>query len=392
MSTVGIIAEFNPFHTGHEYLIRKAKEIGTVVCALSGNFVQRGDTAFLEKGERAKSALLCGADLVVALPVLWSMSTAQNFAVGAASVLKKCGCDTLLFGSECGDINALLKTAEILESKEFETHLAEELKKGITFAAARQKAAEKCGAKRDILKGANNNLGIEYILAAKRLCWQVEFKTVKRLGAMHDSGEKDNFVSSSYLRENIENLEKCREFLPQETHEIYKNGNFSDISRLETAVLANLRVKPKEEFKALPDLSEGVENKLIKAASRATTLDELYGEIKVKRYTLARIRRLVLSAFLGYDNSAFLKEVPYLQVLGMTKTGEETLKEIGKKGETPIVAKAKDIETLSGFAKKVFDAECRATDLYALSVKKPFPSGLEYTRKLIKQNTKIKTE
>ena len=124
MSTIGIIAEFNPFHTGHKYLLDKGKELGAVVCALSGNFVQRGDTAFLEKGERAKAALLSGADLVVALPVLWSMSTAGNFALGGVSVLKNCGCDTLLFGSECGDIKTLLKTAEILESEAFKCELA----------------------------------------------------------------------------------------------------------------------------------------------------------------------------------------------------------------------------------------------------------------------------
>ena len=144
MAVVGIIAEFNPFHTGHKYLLDAAKKKGTVVCALSGNFVQRGDVAFSEKRKRAEAALLCGADLVATLPVCWSMSTAQNFALGGVSVLKECGCDTIMFGSECGNVDTLLETADVLESEAFKEELGKELKKGITFAAARQKAIVNC--------------------------------------------------------------------------------------------------------------------------------------------------------------------------------------------------------------------------------------------------------
>ncbi|MBE6787055.1 MAG: nucleotidyltransferase family protein, partial [Ruminococcaceae bacterium] len=160
MEVLGIIAEFNPLHNGHKYLINEAKKYGAVVCAISGNFVQRGDTAIYEKSLRAKAALLCGADLVVELPVCYSMSTAQNFALGGVSMLDSIGCDSIIFGSECGDIQKLYKTCDILESENFKEKLKIHLQNGVTFAAARQKAAEECGAPQNILDSANNNLGI----------------------------------------------------------------------------------------------------------------------------------------------------------------------------------------------------------------------------------------
>ena len=199
LSTIGVIAEFNPLHKGHEYLLNEAKKQGPVVCVISSNFVQRGDTAIAEKRLRTKFALDCGADLVLELPVLWSMSTAQNFALGAVSALGFAGCDKIIFGSECGDMETLRKTAQILSSEEFSNNLAQLLKTGITFAAAREKAALMCGAE-NVFSGANNNLGIEYITAAKSLGLEIEFETLKRIGAAHDSNEEAEFVSASLLR------------------------------------------------------------------------------------------------------------------------------------------------------------------------------------------------
>ena len=169
LEVLGIIAEFNPLHNGHKYLINEAKKYGKVVCVISGNFVQRGDTAVYDKSIRAKAALICGADLALELPVCYSMSTTQNFALGGVSILSSLGCDTLMFGSECGDIESLVKTANILKSAQFKEKLPEYLQDGITFAKARQLAAEECGAPKNILNGANNNLAVEYITAANNI-------------------------------------------------------------------------------------------------------------------------------------------------------------------------------------------------------------------------------
>ena len=387
MSIIGIIAEFNPLHKGHKHLINEAKKYGKVACAVSGNFVQRGDTAIYDKHLRTKAALMCGADLVVELPVCYSMSTSQNFALGGVSALLALGCDTLMFGSECGDIASLIKTADVLKSSKFQEKLPEYLQQGITFAKARQLAAEECGAPECILNGANNNLAIEYIIAAKSINANMRFKTVKRLGAMHDSdiltGE---FASASALRKKIKQgkLEDCKNFIPNEVFSLYESSDYSDIERLNTAILSSLRAKPQSFFKTLPDLSEGVENKLYSAIKTAKNLDELYTNIKVKRYTLSRIRRLVLSAYLEIDNRLFLKTPPYVRVLGFNTDGENILKKAATVSPIPIVLRVSEIENLSDNAKYMFETECRATDLYSLSFKTPKDCSREYTHAIIK--------
>ena len=381
MATVGIIAEFNPLHTGHEYLLARAKELGDVVCVISSNFVQRGDTAIAPKEIRAKAALLKGADLVAELPVFWSMSTAQNFALGGVSSLVNLGCDTLVFGSEEGEIKPLLEIADILLSDDFPLVLNRYLKDGITFASARQKACEKLGCKTGILDKPNNNLGIEYIVAAKKLGANLEFKTVKRQGADHDSAEEKEFVSASLLREKLLSGDRdfCQKYMSADVLDLFSPDNLSDIKNIETSILAVLRTKTLEDLKKLPDISEGVENKLFSAIKVATDLNSLYNEIKVKRYPMARIRRLVLTAFLGLDNSFFMKEVPFVRVLGFNKTGEDVLKKATKTSKVPIVTKVSSIKDTA-----LFGAENLSADLYALSLKKPLESGKNYTLKLIK--------
>lgn len=386
MSVVGIVAEFNPLHKGHEYLINLAKKQGTVVVCISGNFVQRGETAIAEKRIRAKAALKAGADIVLELPVMWSMSTAQNFALGGISALKAAGCDKIMFGCECGDAKTLIDTAEILQTPRFSEELSKELEKGITFAKARQNAAERAGVEKDILAGANNNLAIEYILAAKSLDYSLEFCAVKRVGAQHDSFEEDEFVSASLLRAHLKenDYDFCKKYISEDILSLFSCENISDVSRLERAILSVLRVKNPADFSILPDISEGVENKLITAIKTAKGIDDLFDKIKVKRYTLARIRRLVLSAFIGIDNSFFMKPLPYVRVLGFNKKGEAQLKKATANASIPIITRVSQVKDLDTSSQKVFETECRATDLFLLSLSIPGGTGLEYTSKLIK--------
>ena len=387
MARIGIIAEFNPLHLGHKYLIDEAKKCGTVVCAISSNFVQRGDTAIFEKRTRAKMALCCGADLVLEIPVCYSMSTAQNFALCGVAALMTAGCDTLMFGSEAGDISALLKTAEILISDKFSKILGEKLKSGVTFAKARQEAAEECGAPKDVLQGANNNLAIEYIIASKSLGADFNFKTVKRQGVNHDSGSADRgFASASLIREKLYegDFDFAKKYMPSKAFGLISEAEISKIEKLETSILAFLRTKTLDDFKKLPDISEGVENKLFSSIRVATTLEEVYNSVKSKRYTLARIRRMVLSAFLGVDNSFFMQKPEYVRVLGFNNKGEEIIRERRKISEIPLILKATEIGALSQKAQKMFALENKATDLYVLSLNKPQECGLEYKANLIK--------
>lgn len=387
LSVTGIIAEFNPLHTGHELLLKKAREQGTAVAVISGNFVQRGDCAIAEKRIRARAALLCGADLVLEMPVSYSMSTAQNFALGGVSALKAVGCDALLFGSESGDITELKTACGILKTKEYSERLNTYLDTGITFAAAREKAANDLGLKEGVLSGANNNLAVEYMLAAENIGADFRFETLKRQGASHDSPEASGgYASASLLRERLLSGDRdfCKDYIPEKVFPLFTTQNTADIGRIENAVLALLRTRTLNELKALPDISEGIENKLFSAIRVANSLNDLYNRVKVKRYTLARIRRLVLSAFIGLDGTFFMKKPPYVRVLGFNERGKELLKERARASELPVVTRVAEIKKLPEPAKKLFEAECRATDLFALALPKPAPCGLEYTAKIIK--------
>ena len=386
MGAVGIIAEFNPLHTGHKKLIDFAKSKGeTLICTLSGNFVQRGDTALFPKIKRAESALLAGIDIVLEMPVLWSMSTAQNFALCGVWQLYNAGCEIIVFGSELGEIEPLEKAADILLSDEFFSLVTSKMKSGITYAAARQEPAEELGALKDVLSFPNNNLGIEYIVAAKKLGLTFKFDTLKRTGSGHDSAEPSGtFVSSAFVRDKIKsgNIGYGERFIPLEIRRIISPEYVSDIKRIESAVLGILRLKKKEDFLSLPDLSEGIENKLYFSIQVAKSLDELYESVKSKRYTLARVRRLVLSAALSFDKKFFMTPPPYIRMLGFSSKGEAHIKK--STSLVPIAAKISDIKALGKDAEEIFATECRATDLYALSLESPQECGMEYKYKFLK--------
>lgn len=387
MSVTGIIAEFNPLHTGHALLLERAKERGTVVAVISGNFVQRGDLAIAKKRVRARAALLGGADLVLELPVAYSMSTAQNFALGGVSALKAVGCDSLIFGSESGDITELNAACEILNTKEFSERLNIHLATGMTFAAARENAACDLGLKKGVLSGANDNLAVEYMTAARNIGAGFDFVTIKRQGAGHDSPEvSGGFASASLLRERLLSGDRdfCKNYIPENVFPLFLPQDTADIRRIERAVLAVLRTRTVNELKSLPDISEGIENKLFSAIRVATSLDDLYNRVKVKRYTLARIRRLALSALIGLDSTFFMKQPPYIRVLGFNERGMALLKERSGNSEIPIVTRVSEIKKLPEPALKLFETECRATDLFALALPTPAPCGLEYTSKIIK--------
>ena len=362
MKTAGIIAEYNPFHKGHEYHINETKKAGAthIVCALGSNFTQRGDLAILSKWQRAETAIDGGCDLVVELPVSWTMSSAANFALGGVSLLSGLGAvDMLSFGSECGDIDLLKKAAMAID----DVSVADYMRDGVTFAAARESAVrDKFGEDlAQVLATPNNILAVEYIKAAQGM----PCITVARKGAKHDSRESGEFPSASYIREQM------------------KGDNFADISRLEMAILCKLKLMSKTDFETLPDISEGIENRLYSAAQSSLSLTELYENVKTKRYTMARVRRLVLSAFLGVDGSNFMKPPPYIRVLGIGEKGNEILREAREKATLPIVMQAKDAEKISMQAKNVMETENRATDMFYMAQKSPLRCGLDYTNNII---------
>lgn len=391
MENIGIIAEFNPFHNGHKHLIDSVKKADNrIVCVMSGNFVQRGETAISPKAERARAALMCGADLVIELPTPWAMSTAQNFAYGAVSILKNTGIiNKIAFGSESAQKEELIALANLIESEDFNIKLHEKLSCGNTFAQIRATlASEYSPIYEQLLSNPNDTLATEYIAASNRLGFNCDFIPVKRIGAPHDSDIISlELVSASIIRKHIKNNDYsfAEKVMPSAAYNILKDSPVSDIKRLENAILIDLRKKLSDSaLEKLSDISEGLENRLFKAIHSSTSLEELYEQLKTKRYTLARIRRIILSAFLDIDNSYFKKSPPYIRVLGFNENSIDLLKEMLANSSIPVIVNVSDINKLSEFGLKVWEAENVATDIFSLSLNKPQRCGNEYYHKIIK--------
>ncbi len=385
MSIAGIIAEFNPLHNGHEYIINQAKNDGnTVACVISGNFVQRGDVAIIPKFIRAKSALLCGADIILELPVPWSMSTAQNFAFGAVSQLSAINIDCLYFGSECGDSIKLSAVADALLSNKFSQIISSELKTGKTFAKIRTEAVRKMiGNDANILESPNDALAVEYICAAKKLGLNLEFHAVKRIGAGHnDTVHKDIYSTATLIRKAILNNEYnyVRNFMPEQSAKLLFSSPVADIERIDKAIITVIKMLSMQDLCEAPDISEGLDGLIYKKARVATCFSELCELVKSKRYTLARIRRILLSAFLRINKEYFLTEPPYVRVLGFSEDGIKLVKTSGSKH---IITKISEIQKLNEPAKKLFELENKANEIYALSLDRPEAFVDERSEKII---------
>lgn len=383
-----VIAEFNPFHNGHAYLLEFAgRDSDSVIAVMSGNFVQRGDIAVYPKHLRALMALKNGADMVISLPAGWSMSGAENFAFGGVSLIKNTKIvDRIVFGAETDSAALLKNTAEIFNSDSINKPIKRYLSSGITFAAARQKAvseiSEECA---EILSTPNNILAIEYLSAMNKLHFNAEILPVKRVGAQHDSfSVTGNFSSASNIRKMIINGEDYTFFVPQNIVGLMKENEYSDTSLIDASLMFKLRSLSLDDIKKLPDISEGIENRIFEAIKSAESLDDLCEKIKTKRYTYSRIKRIILSACFGIDASYIKKEPPYIQVLGVNNTGKELLSEIVKKADIPVLVSAKDINALEGYAKTVFETEAVADDLYGLAFRTYKKSGSAYALPLVK--------
>lgn len=387
MGISGIIAEFNPLHNGHKYLIERAKNDGnTVVCVISGNFVQRGDTAIIPKFARAEMSLICGADIVIELPTPWAMSTAQNFAFGAVSQLLTFGIDTLYFGSESSNIEELLKIAQILSSEEYKNKISSPGDKNITFAAQRSHiVSDILGYESEVLSSPNDTLAVEYICAAKMLNSNIKFVPVKRVGAGHNDTESlEEFTNATLLREAVlsGNINYVNKYMPKECAEILLKSSISNINRLDTAIISHLKMLNKDDFTSLPDISEGLDNLLYNKIRTSLTYSGLLTELKSKRYTLARIRRLILSAFLGIDKKYFLTEPPYVRLLGFKKDAIEVLT---KETNKPVISKVSQINNLDLESNELFSLENKINEIYALSLDKPELFVNECKEKIIKK-------
>ena len=371
---IGIICEFDPLHSGHARLLSHARAMGAdaVICAMSGNFTQRGSFAALDKRARAEMAVRCGADLVVELPTVWAMSPAETFARGGVQLLALTGVDTLLFGSECGELDPLQRVAEALLDPLLGEDLRAELQSGIPFAAARQQAvARRVGALAELLPAPNNILAVEYLKAIYDQRLELHPLTVLRTGAQHDRFAEGNIRSASELRMRIGAGEDVSAFLPRAAAEIFareKTRGRGPVlpETLESALLSRLRMLPQTAYNALPGATEGLGNSLYRAAHEEPTLDGVLAAAKSKRYALARIRRMTMCAALGVTAGMDGGTPPYARVLAIGAQGRELLRAIDMRASVPVITKPAAGRSLPGPAGEIFALTADAHDLYVL--------------------------
>lgn len=404
---LGIIAEYNPFHNGHLYHLEKAKkDTGSnyTVAIMSGNFTQRGSASLMDKWSKAEAAISCGVDLVIELPVLYAISSAENFAEGAIKILDSLKVvDYLSFGAETSDIDVLNKCADVLyrEPREYKTLLSHELKKGLSFPKARENALmmylNDIRRFANVLSSPNNILGIEYLKALKKVKSNIQPYSIARFEVgYNDLTYTQNIASSTAIRNMIKNngFNALPNLMPPPSYAcLLKNlkaGHvIPDISVFEKEIIYVLRKMTTSEIAELPDVSEGLEFAIKNAANSCNTITEFLNIIKSKRYTMTRLQRILVYALLGItkkDMAMSKKVQPYIRVLGLNKKGKFLISEIAKANpKLEIITSVKRFtdDNSNKNLQLMLNKDIEATNVYTIGYEEDSWSNLDFTKKIV---------
>ena len=405
--TLGIIAEYNPFHNGHMYHLQKAKEESGAqytICVMSGNFVQRGTTSIINKWKKAELALQNGIDLVIELPTIYSVSSAENFAQGAIKLLESLGIvDGISFGAETSDYGALNNIATILsdEPKVYKEKLNKELKKGLSFPKARENALMLYlnDNKRyvDILHSPNNILAIEYLKSLKKIKSTIQPIPVKREKVYYNDDKiVDDFASATAIRSMLKNKQfgDIRKVVPDVTYEVLRKESeleniVLDLSSYEKELIYTLRKMTVKEIEDLPDVTEGLEHSIKNAVSMSNDINHILDVIKSKRYTQTRLQRILIYALLGItkkDVIASRKVNPYIRVLGFNEKGRDLISRINKQNpKATVITSVKKFKTSnnSKVYSRMLDIDIFSTDVYTIACKSNPIANLDYTNNMV---------
>lgn len=401
MKIVGLIAEYNPFHNGHQYHIEKAKEISSadaVIVVMSGNFVQRGAPAIMPKHLRTEMALKAGASLVIELPVCYATGTAEQFAYGAVSILHKLGCvDAICFGSECGNITILNKLAEILcnEPDEYKKCLQKYLRNGLSFPLARQKAIEEIYPSQDfsdILEQPNNILGIEYLKALYRLNSNIKPYTIERISSgYHDTDLQNEFSSATALRQTIisGNFKDLHGQVPDNNIALFEENYrkrypiyANDFSLILKYRLLN---ETKSSLTEYADVSEELANRICNQLNSFVSYEQFCELLKTKEMTYSRISRALLHILLGIKKTNYT-DIQYARVLGFSKDDSDVLTVIKKLTTIPLLTKLTATKDLSELAVQMLNQDIYASNLYESVVTDKFKTSFinEYEHAVVR--------
>ena len=396
---IGIIAEYNPFHNGHLYQIQKAKELtgaDTVIAVMSGNFTQRGDTSLINKFEKAKIALQNEVDMVIELPTIYSISSAENFALGGVKILNEIGnIDYLVFGIEEENLEKLQAIADVLvnEDDEFKRNIKEELDKGNSYPKAREIVLKKVLLSENvenIMQKPNNILAIEYLKALKTTNSKIKPIAIKRKNTMHnDENINENYASGTYIRKLFieNNFNEIRKVVPKYTYErlleLKNQGAYvSSINDFSDIVIYKIRTMTKEEISQIADVNEGLENIIKLASTTCKTIDEIVEKVSTKRYTKTRISRILTYILLDITKSEIEQSKnanPYIRVLGINKKFEGILKTINN---DKLITSLKKFEENNG-ENQLLNIDKKATEIYTIKYPKSVQANLDYTSKFI---------
>lgn len=407
---VGIIAEYNPFHNGHYYHMQKAKQEANAdycIAVISGNFTQRGDVSIVNKWAKAYMAICGGADLVIELPTIYSVSSAENFANGAIKILDSLKIvDSFAFGAEANDLATLNNIANVLneEPKGYTNILNHELKKGISYPAARENAIMMYlnDIKRyaNIMGNPNNILAVEYLKALKNQKSKLTPIMIKRQKVYYNEHRiVDGYASATGIRELLKNKEysDVSKVVPRSTYQILgqqaNNGRMIlSLEKYQKEIIYALRKMTVEEIAELPDVSEGLENSIKNAANNCNNLTELINGIKSKRYTQTRIQRILIYALLGINKKMMensKKIIPYTRILGFNSKGKMLISEIMNKNPKinmiTSVKKYMDQNKNKQLA-EMLNVDIFATDVYTLGYDYDSKANLDFTNNMIITN------
>lgn len=365
MKICTIICEYNPFHNGHLYQLTKAKTLSgadAIVCVMSGNFVQRGEAAILDKYTRAKHAIKAGADAVIELPAIFATSPAELFAKGGVKILSSIpAVSTLCFGAESDDTNAFIQTAKLLnnEPKEVSNKLQTLLKTGVSYAKARAQAYEGLVDEK-LLSFPNNILGLEYAKAIENT--GISILPIKRVGGgYNDENLNSEFSSATAIRNNLSS-ENIKDNLPDFVYNDLPKTVENQLNLLEKHAILS---KSEEEIKKVCDCTEGLENAFKKVA---VTGEDFVEELTSQRYTCSRIKRIALQNLLGIEERLIktaLVSPLYLKVLAINKDKKELLSALSE-SDFPLLLRAHDEEKLNPVAKQVYEKDLFAEKIYNL--------------------------
>ena len=373
MKIAGIICEYNPFHLGHKRQLDWIRsQIGpecAIVCLMSGNFVQRGYPAIIDKSLRAEAALKCGADLVLELPITASLSSAEGFAASGVKILSGF-CNYLSFGSETGNIGQIMETAQALLAPDFPEKLRSYLDTGLSFPAARHAALGT-----DLLTKPNDILAVEYCKAILSQKSTMEPLVITRQGDYHAQHPDLENPSATALRNLMTAGDGWKHYVPEEAAASMAGASLHLQAYGEKAILCKLRTMTDADFETLPYGSEGLWRKLMHAVRKYATLEEILTEVKSKRYTRTRLDRMVMCAYLGITREMMTAPTPYVRVLGLNNKGREVLKKARLSGNFPNAGEPISTEYAA------FEQCCG--DLYGLFSEVPEAPGTEAARRVI---------